>query len=250
MKRLRTEHEVETSIVFIIDGSTSMNPQRSDVIAGVMANLRTCLEKSDNVSVTIVSFNNEVKSIINKIKLSSDNLDQIETTLNAEYTCKGYTALFDAIGLTLSGLSADDKALVVVATDGLDNESKLYKKENIASMINQFQTSGRCSFIFLCEGVEAFNDSQSAGLTTGQNTQSMLLKPGSMGVFMRSRQMSDSLSQSMEYLRTQPNAAAPLLRNPSVDIDNSIVAETRGANAMDGGEDDVDQESFNIPQNN
>ncbi len=61
MKRLRTEDEADASIVFIIDGSTSMNPQRSDVITGVMANLRTCLEKSDNVSVIIVSFNNEVK---------------------------------------------------------------------------------------------------------------------------------------------------------------------------------------------
>ncbi|MDQ2994869.1 MAG: hypothetical protein M3R00_08015 [Pseudomonadota bacterium] len=158
--------------------------------------------------------------------------------------------MFDAIGLTLSDILPEDKALVVVATDGLDNQSKTYKKENIASMINQFQTSGRCSFIFLCEGVEAFNDSQSAGLTTGQNTQSMLLIPGSMAAFMRSRLMSDSLTPSMEFLRTQPNAAAPLLRNPSLDIDNSVVAETRGANAMDVGEDDLDQESFNIPRNN
>lgn len=128
--------------VYIIDRSGSMaGAKLSNAIAGV--NLEVSKLKEDNeanYTQTIVDFGDDVKTVIYKVPIA--DCGRYFTHTN------GMTALYQAIGETLSKLRSDnkegEKVLVKIFTDGGENSSRgtFAHAKDVAELIKQCESEG------------------------------------------------------------------------------------------------------------
>ncbi len=73
-----------------------------------------------------------------------------------DYVPRGWTPLYDAIGATIDHLDEqvpdDERALVCIMTDGLENYSKEYDGPKIKEKIERFTAKGNWTFVFFSSG--------------------------------------------------------------------------------------------------
>src|SRR6185503_3677575 len=124
------------------------------------------LKKSKDVKVTLTKFNDIVDIVYSDIKVKDvPKLDE------DNYQPNHWTALYDAIGLTVkkieNKLKGNDKALVVIFTDGYENSSKEYKRADIIKIITDKQNSKNWTFVYLGADQDAWAVSEGLGITRG-----------------------------------------------------------------------------------
>ena len=129
-------------IVAIIDRSGSMFGKEEDTIGGINTMITDIKSTKED---TKINFSLKFFNDSEEMKYRSINIDEVNLLTKSDLVAMGQTALLDAIGKTLMYLinkkiknnSCYNKCIVYVATDGLENCSKIYNKENIKQMINQ-----------------------------------------------------------------------------------------------------------------
>jgi hypothetical protein len=78
--------------------------------------------------------------------------------------------LLDAVGRTLISLDhaskeyLPDKCIVVIVTDGKENASREFRREQIKQMIEAREESGKWTFIYLGADVSTFSEAGSLGI--------------------------------------------------------------------------------------
>jgi uncharacterized protein YegL len=162
--------KTQIRLYLIVDRSGSMKYNRKDVIEGVNIYLDN-LEKDTGVEyyVTMVIFDDKILTLYENVKLN------VATRLNEEnYAPDGYTALWDAMGYTLEKakeqLEGDYKAIVIVNTDGKDNESVKYKDtKKLKSLISELKSTGKWTFTYLGADIDAWGISQQMGGSQGNS---------------------------------------------------------------------------------
>jgi len=126
--------DVPVTIGLVIDGSGSMRPKRSDVIAAALA-----FARSSNVEdqMFVVNFNEHVSMGLPANMPFTNNAAQLETALS-RHVLTGMTALYDAIAVALEQLQKGkwDKKVLIVVSDGGDNASKRDLAQ-VMSMVNK-----------------------------------------------------------------------------------------------------------------
>lgn len=143
--RLQNNIIMKTRIfnLIILDESGSMFRVMNQAIDGVnetIQSIRAAQKTNDNQEhfVTIVTFNDEVNTIHNIVPV-----DNVSDLTENDYRPNGCTALYDAIGTSLTELmknvSEADRVLVTIVTDGMENSSKEYDGHTIKSMIEQLK---------------------------------------------------------------------------------------------------------------
>jgi Mg-chelatase subunit ChlD len=86
-----------------------------------------------------------------------------------EYLCSGWTPLYDAIGRGIGILEEatkgkpEDRAILVVMTDGLENASEEFNHERITSLIKARQERGWL-VTFLGEGLDVVQHGEAMGM--------------------------------------------------------------------------------------
>lgn len=145
-------------IVFLLDKSGSMSGSESDTIGGYNSFLKK--EKKNNCEslVTTVLFDNSYSRIVDRVEIS-----KVKNLTEEDYYVGGCTALYDAIGKTITEMDKNkpDKVLFVITTDGLENASVEYSKQNIKSMIKKHKNY---EFIFLGAGIDSYSEGESIGI--------------------------------------------------------------------------------------
>lgn len=145
-------------IVFLLDKSGSMSGSESDTIGGYNSFLKK--EKKNNCEslVTTVLFDNSYSRIVDRVEIS-----KVNNLTEEDYYVGGCTALYDAIGKTIIEMDKNkpDKVLFVITTDGLENASVEYSKQNIKSMIKKHKNY---EFIFLGAGIDSYSEGESIGI--------------------------------------------------------------------------------------
>ena len=145
-------------IVFLLDKSGSMSGSESDTIGGYNSFLKK--EKKNNCEslVTTVLFDNSYSRIVDRVEIS-----KVKNLTEGDYYVGGCTALYDAIGKTITEMDKNkpDKVLFVITTDGLENASVEYSKQNIKSMIKKHKNY---EFIFLGAGIDSYSEGASIGI--------------------------------------------------------------------------------------
>ena len=145
-------------IVFLLDKSGSMSGSESDTIGGYNSFLKK--EKKNNCEslVTTVLFDNSYSRIVDRVEIS-----KVKNLTEGDYYVGGCTALYDAIGKTITEMDKNkpDKVLFVITTDGLENASVEYSKQNIKSMIKKHKNY---EFIFLGAGIDSYSEGESIGI--------------------------------------------------------------------------------------
>jgi len=140
----------DQNIYVIIDGSGSMAGVKQDVVAGINEFIK---EQQDDIATSgasvvfsLTAFDSQVMEVYDGEDMTLVN----PVTVNDTYLGGG-TALLDAIGRTLT--NAEDKAaprnIVVVYTDGQENQSREFKHEDIAKLIEKLEATGKWQFIYL-----------------------------------------------------------------------------------------------------
>lgn len=161
----------------IIDKSSSMSPYRSRTIEGINTNIAALKKEVDadteilntqlqfsGVNGNMFSFtqaSNEQDFVFKRIGQQVNDL--ADMTL-ADYEPSGWTPLLDAVGLGVEKVKefhgdklGDDnlKVIVTIFTDGEENSSKKFNREQIKQMIEHFQSDGKWTFTFVgCGSIE------------------------------------------------------------------------------------------------
>jgi Mg-chelatase subunit ChlD len=127
------DHTDNYKIVVVLDESGSMESigaQMRKALDDLIKEQKQIKERPCNF--TLVKFNNDVRRVVKNKSLSNVRDLTIE-----DYNPNGSTALYDAIGDTINWFRYERDVLMVIITDGQENASRKYKKDNITKMIKE-----------------------------------------------------------------------------------------------------------------
>lgn len=166
-----------TYVAFILDGSGSMASVQKEAREAYNQQVREVRKKSVgmNTKVSCVTFS----TYVNPPVVWNKPVEELVEIDEKDYNPDGYTALYDAIGGTVTKLKQLEKAddentsfLVVIVSDGEENASQYFNQFEIKSMIESLQATKRWTFVFL----GANQDLNATQRSTG-------IYPGNMAVF-------------------------------------------------------------------
>lgn len=145
--------------LLIVDCSGSMNGHREQTIQSVNSFLDVQKESDVDTKITTCFFNDIVKT--NQPKFVRDHG---ELTLN-DVHCSGYTALYDAIGHTITRHQpvSGELTMVAIMTDGMENASKDYSLADVKRLIEE-KTKEGWLFTFLGADLTSSRDADELGI--------------------------------------------------------------------------------------
>lgn len=153
-----------TYIGFVQDHSGSMKMNGKDELAMTNFNeqraklLKDDDETMDNV-VTIIEFDDDVQCVV-------DNVPIVDVKEYKHWWTGGKTSLYDAIASCIKNIQKkidedereDKAALIIIQTDGHENDSTDYVgeegRQRINKMITELEDTERWSFVFLGENID------------------------------------------------------------------------------------------------
>lgn len=156
-------------IVLIIDKSGSMQAIKEDAIGGFNSFLSQQKNIDREANVTFVLFDD-------RYQLVHDGKDirEVEELNGTTYQPSGTTALLDAVGRTvdrvgerLDSIEDDEKTenvIVFILTDGKENASSDYTRDQVKEMIEHQQTKYDWEFIYGGANQDAFAEAGSIGI--------------------------------------------------------------------------------------
>lgn len=144
-------------LIFLMDRSGSMGGSESDTIGGFNSFIQREKDKDLNTRVTTILFDDHYEVLYKRKAIG----EVAELTKN-EYWVRGCTALLDAIGKTINTLDKeiDNKVLFVIMTDGLENSSREFSKEQIRNLINNHNWE----FIYIGADIDSYSEAGNIGI--------------------------------------------------------------------------------------
>lgn len=168
--------KVKQEIVIVIDKSGSMGSSRDDVIGGFNTYIADLKKDEDtDVKLTLVMFDTYVHKLHN-----GKALKDVSELCSRTYCPGGSTALNDAVmdavedvetRLKKSKAKDDPQVMVVVFTDGEENASSKFKKDDVSNKRKEKEAEG-WAFIFMGADMDAWAAGSSYGMSAG-NTISL-----------------------------------------------------------------------------
>ena len=160
-------------IAFVLDRSGSMAKRAKQAIDGFNDLLESSQKAPCDARLTLVLFDHEYI-----VTHDGRPIQEVQKLDEDSYQPRGRTALYDAIGRTINAVgerldhtpkrNRPSGVLIVILTDGLDNESEEFSLEQIKTMILQRET---WEFNFLGAGQDAKRVAASLGIAPENVTQ-------------------------------------------------------------------------------
>ena len=157
-----------TELVFILDRSGSMSRLVSDTIGGFNSLIDRQKEVDGKCYVTTVLFDTRIQRLHDRV-----DLQQVPEMTRRDYVPGGCTALLDAVGSTIEHIvnihryarpaDVPENTLFVITTDGLENASQRFTRDQIKKMVETEQEKYGWQFIFLGANIDAFDAGSSMG---------------------------------------------------------------------------------------
>lgn len=157
----------DTHVGFILDMSGSMGVIKEATKEGTAAYIRTLKKETPDARFNLTIFDTVFEKWV---------VDQPISTLKATKTIENYeprgsTALLDAVGQTVNGMKKtigkEDKAVVVIMTDGQENSSKEYTRQQIFDLVRKLEKTGRWTFVYLGANVDSYAEAGAIGIAPG-----------------------------------------------------------------------------------
>jgi len=160
-----------THITVILDRTGSMQCIRDDTIGGFNTFLKQQKQEPGKATLTLVQFDTQDPyEVIHKFKPVKDIPELTWET----FVPRASTPLLDAMGRGINDLEdtlADmpqakrpTGIVMVIMTDGQENSSREFRKDQIAKMVKEKQEKAGWQFIFLSADLAAINDAIAAGV--------------------------------------------------------------------------------------
>lgn len=159
------QNDSVVEIVSIVDQSGSMELIRNDAIGGFNSFLEQQKALGGNANLTLVLFDDRYEVPVNGVALQD-----VAPLTRETFVPRGWTALYDAIGRALVELETKNpaKAIIQIITDGAENGSKEYTRDQIKAKIKAAEDRG-WEVIFLAANIDAFAAGGGLGIA-GSNT--------------------------------------------------------------------------------
>ena len=169
-------------VVFLLDMSGSMQGMEEDTIGGYNGYLDNM--KDSDAKVTTVLFNGSHEMITN-----GKCIKNVKKLSRKQYIPGGSTALLDAIGDTIKYMDekGSDKVLFIITTDGEENSSRRYTKEDIKRLIN---IHDNWEFIYLGADIDSYSEASSIGIKSNRTSNYKKTSKGVSKLFDKLKNMS------------------------------------------------------------
>ena len=159
-----------THITVILDRTGSMEPIRDDTIGGFNTFLKKQKAEPGQATLTLVQFDSQDPyELIQRFRPIGDVPELTRET----YVPRASTPLLDALGRGINDLEEclgkldeqdrPGKVVVVVITDGEENASREFRKEQIEKMIKKKTEKDGWEFVFLSADLSAIGDAMKLG---------------------------------------------------------------------------------------
>jgi uncharacterized protein YegL len=160
-------------VVAIIDRSGSMSGKEADTVGGINSTLdiiRQDLKPGERVNVSIKLFDHEERLLIRSL-----NIEDVRPLELRQFVPRGQTALYDAIGSSLTYFmekklhdpNSYTKCLIYVATDGCENCSKKFNALTLKKLITSAQESYNIEIMYLGANQDAILEASKIGIEEG-----------------------------------------------------------------------------------
>ena len=160
-------------VVAIIDRSGSMSGKEADTVGGINSTLdiiRQDLKPDERVNVSIKLFDHEEHLLIRSL-----NIKDVRPLELRQFVPRGQTALYDAIGSSLTYFmekklhepNSYTKCLIYVATDGCENCSKQFNAQTLKKLITSAQESYNIELMYLGANQDAILEASKIGIEEG-----------------------------------------------------------------------------------
>lgn len=156
-----------THISVVLDRSGSMSGIKNDAQGGLNQFIEDQQKLDGEATFSLVQFDHENQKIFDFV-----NVKDVEPYVLIP---RGWTALLDAIGKEIVDLgnklnSMDEndrpeKVIFVIVTDGAENSSKKYTKENIYEMIKHQEDTYKWEFVFMAANQDAIEAGRGIGVS-------------------------------------------------------------------------------------
>ena len=153
----------DLGIYLVIDGSGSMSGQRNEVVQGVnefiVEQQADAAATNDDIRFSLTTFDSNVMQIYD-----GEDISLVRPVTVRDTFIGGGTALLDALGRTLTNAedAQADRNIVVVYTDGEENSSREFTRDQIKALIERLEASGSWQFIYLGAEFAEFADEAAA----------------------------------------------------------------------------------------
>lgn len=157
-------------IVCVIDRSGSMKKIRTDAIGGFNTFVEEQRKVPGEASLTYTQFDTEYE-----IVYSNKSLNEVPVLTEETFVPRGFTALLDAIGRTINEVGErlakteekdhPEKVIFTILTDGKENASSEFSREQIFEMITHQKENYSWEFIFLGANQDAIRAGVSLGVS-------------------------------------------------------------------------------------
>ncbi len=157
-------------ILLILDRSGSMSAIAQATVEGINSFLAEQKNSTADVSIRFVQFDDVYEEVYDG-KLDKAPLMTLSAPVGEnqkQFVPRGWTALLDAIGTSISdiGKRLSDlpeeerpaKVAVVIMTDGMENKSKKYNRDQIANLIQQQRDVYKWEFQYLGANQDAIGE--------------------------------------------------------------------------------------------
>jgi hypothetical protein len=159
-----------THISVILDRTGSMESIRDDTIGGFNAFLEDQQHQPGTATLTLVQFDTEDPyEIVHHYTPIAD----IPKLTRKTYVPRAATPLLDALGrgindlekgiLELAEEERPSKVVMVVITDGHENSSEEFKKDQISKMVKERTEKDDWQFVFLGADLDGIDDARASG---------------------------------------------------------------------------------------
>lgn len=161
-------------MAILLDESGSMGGNQKAVVDGTNEFVGTLRgeKNSERTKVTLAMFDHRAQQPMCRIHREAVKLDKFEEISQDDYRPTGSTPLNDAIAETISkveaGMKKNDKAMLVIFTDGYENASAEYPgrgNAQLKALIERKEKEG-FTFIYLGANVNAQKEGAAMGVST------------------------------------------------------------------------------------
>ncbi len=202
----------KTLIVTVLDRSGSMTAIRADMEGGFNQFIAEQKVLPGECLVSLYQFDDSYDVVYENVPIAEVKPLILEP--------RGWTALLDALGKTITTVGEQLRALpeekrpgaviVQVITDGQENKSKEYSLAQVKTLIDTQQTQYNWQFLYLGASASTFGDAQSLGIA--QVAQYTANSAGVKGMY-------DSTSASVRGYR---NAVSRGVKGAKIDLGNKV----------------------------
>jgi len=152
-------------ITLVVDRSGSMSSCLSDAEGGINTFIKDQKKEDGKAVFSLIQFDTEYETVHSGIPMKDVPQYKLEP--------RGMTALLDAVGRGINGAKGRIEGLTkkknpsltvfVIVTDGHENSSKEFNKEQVSKLIKE-QTKEGWQFTFLGADSASFDEAQSWGI--------------------------------------------------------------------------------------